>query len=116
MEVVNMEKNVEVALLFSFYRNMLTDRQAESIDLHYNEDLSLSEISQHMDITRQGCEIISSVPSIPCLRQNKGLDWLADSCRFRKSWNILTMLSEKLNNLPIFDIFRMISRERLMRS
>ncbi len=49
-----MERNVEIGLLFSIYRNMLTDRQAESIDLYYNEDLSLSEISEHMGITRQG--------------------------------------------------------------
>lgn len=49
-----MEKNVKVALLFDFYRNMLTSRQDESIDLYYNEDLSLAEISEHMGITRQG--------------------------------------------------------------
>ena len=49
-----MEKNVKVALLFDFYRNMLTSRQAESIDLYYNEDLSRAEISEHMGITRQG--------------------------------------------------------------
>lgn len=49
-----MEKNVKVALLFDFYRNMLTSRQVESIDLYYNEDLSLAEISEHMGITRQG--------------------------------------------------------------
>ncbi len=49
-----MEHNVEIGLLFSIYRNMLTERQAESIDLYYNEDLSLSEISEHMGITRQG--------------------------------------------------------------
>ena len=49
-----MEKIVKVALLFDFYRNMLTSRQAESIDLYYNEDLSLAEISENMGITRQG--------------------------------------------------------------
>ena len=49
-----MEYNVEIGLLFSIYRNMLTERQAESVDLYYNEDLSLSEISEHMGITRQG--------------------------------------------------------------
>ncbi len=49
-----MEKNVQMGLLFSIYRNMLTNRQAESIDLYYNEDLSLSEIGEHMGITRQG--------------------------------------------------------------
>ena len=50
----HMDKNVEICLLFSFYRNMLTDRQAECVDLYYNEDLSLSEISEHLGITRQG--------------------------------------------------------------
>ena len=50
----HMDKNVEMCLLFSFYRNMLTDRQAECVDLYYNEDLSLSEISEHLGITRQG--------------------------------------------------------------
>lgn len=49
-----MEKNVQIGLLFAFYRNMLTDRQIECVDLHYNEDLSLSEISEHLGITRQG--------------------------------------------------------------
>lgn len=49
-----MEKNVQVSLLFAFYRNMLTERQIECVDLYYNEDLSLSEISEHLDITRQG--------------------------------------------------------------
>ena len=49
-----MEKNVQISLLFAFYRNMLTERQIECVDLHYNEDLSLSEISEHLGITRQG--------------------------------------------------------------
>lgn len=49
-----MEKNIKVALLFDFYRNMLTPRQIECVDLHYNEDLSLAEISEHLKITRQG--------------------------------------------------------------
>lgn len=48
------EKSVRVSLLFSFYRNMLTERQIECVDLYYNEDLSLAEISEHLGITRQG--------------------------------------------------------------
>ncbi len=49
-----MDKNVKVALLFDFYRNVLTPRQNECVDLYYNEDLSLAEISEHLGITRQG--------------------------------------------------------------
>ena len=49
-----MDKNVEVGILYGFYKNMLTAKQSECIDLYYNEDLSLSEISEHLGITRQG--------------------------------------------------------------
>lgn len=54
MDKIVMDKTVEIGLLFSFYRNMITERQAECIELYYNEDLSLSEISEHLGITRQG--------------------------------------------------------------
>ena len=49
-----MEKNVKIALLFDFYGDILTAKQLDCIDLYYNEDLSLSEISRHLNITRQG--------------------------------------------------------------
>lgn len=43
-----------MALLFDFYGDMLTDRQKEFYDLYYNEDLSLAEIAENYNITRQG--------------------------------------------------------------
>lgn len=49
-----MEKTVEIALLLSFYKKMLTDRQADTVDLYYNEDLSLSEVGAELGISRQG--------------------------------------------------------------
>ncbi len=49
-----MEKNVEISLLFSFYKNLLTERQADTVDLYYNEDLSLAEIGDELGISRQG--------------------------------------------------------------
>ncbi|MBR2452886.1 MAG: YlxM family DNA-binding protein [Clostridia bacterium] len=49
-----MEKNVEISLLLSFYKNMLTERQADTAELYYNEDLSLSEIGTELGISRQG--------------------------------------------------------------
>ena len=49
-----MEKNVKIALLYDFYGDILTAKQSNCIDLYYNEDLSLSEISKHLGITRQG--------------------------------------------------------------
>lgn len=49
-----MSKNLDITMLFDFYRGMLTKRQAEAVDLYYNEDLSLAEISEILGVTRQG--------------------------------------------------------------
>ena len=45
---------VENAMLFDFYGELLTDKQREYFDLHYNEDYSLAEIAQMSGISRQG--------------------------------------------------------------
>jgi len=45
---------VRRALLFDFYGELLTDKQREYFDLHYNDDLSLAEIAEQTGISRQG--------------------------------------------------------------
>lgn len=47
-------KNMEIALLFDFYGDVLTEKQREIISLYYENDLSLSEIAENKHITRQG--------------------------------------------------------------
>ena len=47
-------KNLNIAVLFDFYGEMLTEKQKDVIDLYYNEDLSLAEIAEHEGISRQG--------------------------------------------------------------
>ncbi len=47
-------KDLNIAVLFDFYGEMLTEKQKDVIDLYYNEDLSLAEIAEHEGISRQG--------------------------------------------------------------
>ena len=48
-----MEKNVKISILCDLYGNLLTKKQFEFIDDYYNNDLSLSEIAENNNITRQ---------------------------------------------------------------
>lgn len=49
-----MAKNLKISILLDFYGEMLTEKQREVVELYYNEDLSLGEIAQIAQITRQG--------------------------------------------------------------
>ena len=49
-----MPKNLEISILLDYYGQMLTEKQREVAQLYYNEDLSLAEIAQFANITRQG--------------------------------------------------------------
>ena len=49
-----MAKDMKVAYLLDFYGDLLTDKQRESLDFYYNDDLSLGEIGADLGISRQG--------------------------------------------------------------
>lgn len=51
---VHLSKDLSINLLMDFYAELLTDKQREALELYYNDDFSLAEIAQHMDISRQG--------------------------------------------------------------
>lgn len=48
------EKQVEIGYLLDFYGDLLSERRRTVLDMYYNEDMSLSEISDSLGITRQG--------------------------------------------------------------
>ena len=45
---------LEMTLLYDYYGDLLTSRQKQCFDLRYNQDLSLSEIAQELQVSRQG--------------------------------------------------------------
>ena len=51
---MEMAKNLQMGVLLDIYGALLTERQREMMDLYYNDDLSLSEIAEQYEISRQG--------------------------------------------------------------
>lgn len=48
-----MSKNLDMILLLDFYSELLTPKQRDIMELYYYEDLSLAEIAENENITRQ---------------------------------------------------------------
>lgn len=57
---------IEIGILLDYYKPLLSDKQKKYLIDYYEEDLSLSEIAQNYDISRQavydnikrGCKIL----------------------------------------------------------
>ncbi len=47
-------KNLNITYLLDFYGNLLSEKMLNIMELYYMDDLSLSEIAQQTNLTRQG--------------------------------------------------------------
>jgi len=47
------DKILQINLLFDFYGQLLTDKQQDVLQFYYTHDLSLGEISEQLNVTRQ---------------------------------------------------------------
>ncbi|MBF0780256.1 MULTISPECIES: putative DNA-binding protein [unclassified Granulicatella] len=50
---MEIEKTLYMTHLYDFYGNLLTDKQKDYLELYYEQDLSLTEISQELAVSRQ---------------------------------------------------------------
>ncbi len=90
------DDSLEMCLLFDYYGSVLTPRQQEAFDLYYNEDLSLAEISEHTEITRQGIRdaIVRSKNILRDLEEKLGL-----VAKFKESTKAFSKISELSDQL-----------------
>ncbi len=83
-------------MLFDFYGELLTDKQREYFDLHYNEDLSLAEIAEQSGISRQGVWDIIRRAEAAMVEVEKKTGLIK---RFNERGEVLSELDEKLSEV-----------------
>ncbi len=91
-----MEKNVEISVLCQLYGKVLTEKQYEVINDYYNNDLSLSEIAENNNITRQ------AVRDIIKKGENKLYELEAKILLMKKNIEhekIINKIKQELNNI-----------------
>lgn len=89
-------KDYGVSLLLDFYAELLSASQRECLDLYYNEDLSLSEISENLGMSRQGA--LNNIKKGESILHDFE-DKLCLTKRFTESQSALKELCEMLDEL-----------------
>ena len=90
-----MPKDMEIAWLFDFYGDMLTEKQRQVVELYYEEDLSLAEIATEIGISRQGVRDMIKKSSDELFFYEEKLGLAARLGAVRRHAEQLTALAQK---------------------
>lgn len=89
-----MEEKIKISILLTLYGNLLTETQRKYMDLYYNEDLSLSEIGDNENITRQAVRTI-------LVKSKKKLQEYEKQLQFMQKEKAIKELTQKLEETNI---------------
>lgn len=87
-----MEKNIRFGILYEYYGNLLNKKQSEAIEQYYLEDLSLTEIAELNDISKQAVSDMLK-------RSEKKLE------KYEEKLRLLAKLNDLQKNLEDLDTY-----------
>lgn len=95
---------LKMTLLFDYYGEMLTDRQKMCIDLRHNQDLSLAEIAQELNVSRQGIYDNLSRAEALLMEMEEKTGCIRRDLQCRKAANEIIAAAERLCDFPDADV------------
>lgn len=102
---------LRMALLFDYYGELLTDRQRMCFDLRHNQDLSLAEIAQELNVSRQGVHDNLSRAEALLINMEEKTGCVHRDLQCRKVARQIILIAEKLaelNDLNVSDLANQI--------
>jgi len=88
----------EIGMLLDFYGSLLTENTREVMDMHFNRDMSLGEISESLGISRQGAHSFVNRGKELLYEYEEKLGMLA---KFRKLKDELENLQSDMDELDV---------------
>ena len=110
-----MEKNVQISILCQLYGKLLTEKQYEFLDDYYNNDLSLSEIAENNNITRQAVRDIIKKGEKKLFEYEEKLLFmkrmLNQEKRIEKALSELTKIQKDYSDKEIANVLENVKKE-----
>ena len=110
-----MEEKVKISMLCEFYGKLLTEKQYEFIDDYYNNDLSLSEIAENNNITRQAVRDIIKKGEKKLFEYEEKLMFMKRTLnqekRIEKALSELTKIQKEYSDKQIASVLESIKKE-----
>ena len=104
---------LEMTLLFDYYGDLLTQRQRDCFDLRHNQDMSLAEIAEELQVSRQSIHDILSRTEAQLRNMEEKTGCVARDQNCRKVMVEISQLAGKLKDHPnsaVSEIAGQISR------
>ena len=110
-----MEEKVKISMLCQLYGKLLTKKQFEFIDDYYNNDLSLSEIAENHNITRQAVRDIIKKGEKKLFEYEEKLMFMKRTLnqekRIEKALSELTKIQKDSSDKQVASVLESIKKE-----
>lgn len=109
-----MEKLVQVARLFDTYGSLLNEKQKDVINCYYNEDLSLNEIAENNNKSKQAISDMIQRSVDKLFEFENELSLIKKKNQLREDLSLLRELIESSNQSEAMDMIdEMINKFRM---
>lgn len=110
-----MEEKIKISMLIQTYGKLLTEKQYQILNDYYNNDLSLSEIAQNQEITRQAVRDIIKKGEKKLFEYEEKLLFMKRTLetekKIEKVLNELTKIQKDYSDKQIANVLEHIKKE-----